>query len=207
MVRLTTARYYTPVGRSIQRPYEGGTEEYYKDLYNRFKQGELTNKDSIHFPDSLKFHTPSNRDVYGGGGIMPDIFIPIDTTRNSSYLIELSRKGAINQFVVKYIDTERKNILTRYPNFDSFKNGYEKMEEEFIKLFLEFCEKEKIKFDEKGYNLSKPIILLQLKALLARNIYTNDAFFEIYNTLNQSYNKAIDVIKDDSYFKKQKITF
>jgi carboxyl-terminal processing protease len=207
MVRLTTARYYTPVGRSIQRPYEGGTEEYYKDLYNRFKQGELTNKDSIHFPDSLKFHTPAKRDVYGGGGIMPDIFIPIDTTRNSSYLIELSRKGAINQFVVKYIDTERKNILTRFPDFESFKAGYEKIEKDFNSLFLAYCEKEKIKFDENGYNLSKSIIQLQLKALLARNLYTNDAFFEVYNVINQSYNKAVEVIRDDTYFKKQKINY
>lgn len=207
MIRLTTARYYTPVGRSIQRPYEGGTEEYYKDLYNRFKQGELTNKDSIHFPDSLKFYTPAKREVYGGGGIMPDIFIPIDTTKNSSYLIELSRKGAINQFVVKYIDVERKNLTARFPDFETFKKEYSKMESEFISKFLSYCEKENIKYDEKGYEQSKHIIHLQLKALLARNLFTNDAFFEIYNTINSSYNKAVEVIKDETYFKKNKVNY
>ncbi|MCC7050534.1 MAG: peptidase S41, partial [Bacteroidia bacterium] len=207
MVRLTTARYYTPVGRSIQRPYQGGTEDYYKDLYNRYKHGELSNRDSIHFPDSLKYYTPAKRLVYGGGGIMPDIFIPIDTSQSSNYLIELSRKGTINMFVVKLLDTERKNLTQRFPNFETYKKEYPKYEEELIKKLLDYCEKEKITFDEKGYNQSKQIILTQLSALLARNLFNNDAFFELYNPINPLYNKAVETIKDDNNFKKNKIIY
>jgi carboxyl-terminal processing protease len=207
MVRLTTARYYTPVGRSIQRPYESGTEEYYKDLYNRYKHGELTNPDSIKFPDSLKYYTPAKRIVYGGGGIMPDIFIPLDTTKNSDYLIELSRKGVINQFVVKLVDAERTKLNERFPTFEAYKKNYPPFEDEYLTRLLKYCENEKIKYDEKGYKQSEEIIKAQLKALLARNLFNNDAFFEIYNPINPVYNKALEIIKDETYFKKNKIDY
>lgn len=204
-VRLTTARYYTPVGRCIQRPYDGSKEDYYKDLYNRYKNGELTNRDSIKFPDSLKFVTPSGRTVYGGGGIMPDIFIPIDTTKSSTLLIDLNRKGIVNQFVVQLVDRERKQLIEQYSTFEKYKTDF-KMDKSFMDKFFEFSNKEGVKIDNENYTKSKEIIDVQLKAVLARNLYTNDAFFEIFNKLNPVYNKAVEIMKDDT-FKKMKIAY
>lgn len=207
VVRLTTARYYTPAGRCIQRPYEGGVEDYYKDLYNRYKSGELTNMESIKFPDSLKFYTPAKRVVYGGGGVMPDVFIPLDTTRNSDYLLELSRKAIVNQFVVNLVDKERKTLLEKYPAFADYKLNF-KTDEVFMNRFFEYAEKEGVKRSEKkGYEKSAEVIQIQLKASLASNLYSQESFYEIINDLNTSYVKALEVMKDESYFKKNKISY
>ena len=107
VVRLTIARYHTPSGRCIQKPYDKGTDEYYKDFYHRLESGELMHPDSIHFPDSLKYKTANGRTVYGGGGIMPDIFVPFDSTRYNKVFSALIRKGVFNAFVNEYLDKNR----------------------------------------------------------------------------------------------------
>jgi carboxyl-terminal processing protease len=123
VIRLTTSRYYIPSGRSIQKPYEG-VEDYSRDAIKRYNAGELTHADSIHFPDSLKYYTAGNRVVYGGGGIMPDIFVPMDTVKVSNYYWKLFRNNIFNQFVLSYLAQEKTNLLKQYPTFDSFNNDF-----------------------------------------------------------------------------------
>ncbi len=202
-MRLTIARYYTPVGRCIQKPYDGKIENYYKDLNNRFKHGELTNVDSIKFPDSLKYVTPNKKIVYGGGGIMPDIFIPIDTTKSSTYYTNLIRKGILNQFTLSYLDKNRKDLFAKYPTFEEFKKKFS-ITDDIMNALIASAEKEKIKKDEKGLAISGDLLKLQMKALLARDLWKNDSYFEIINEVNDAYQKALDVFKNDT-FKKYKI--
>lgn len=139
-VRLTIARYYTPSGRCIQKPYNDGLEKYYSDMMNRYTNGEMINPDSIHLPDSLKYLTTGKRVVYGGGGIVPDIFTPVDTSRASDYYIDLQRTGTVNSFVMEYIDKERQNLLALYPTFEVFEEKF-KMEGEIKEEFEIFSEK------------------------------------------------------------------
>ncbi len=202
-MRLTIARYYTPVGRSIQKPYDGKIENYYKDLNTRFKHGELTNADSIKFPDSLKYSTPNKKIVYGGGGIMPDIFIPIDTSKSSTYYTNLIRKGILNQFVLSYLDRNRKDLFAKYPTFEEYKKNFV-VTNDMVNALIAAAEKEKIKKDEKGLAVSGDVIKLQIKALLARDLWKNDSYFEVINEINDAYQKALEVFKNDT-FKKYKI--
>jgi len=199
-LRLTTARYYTPTGRSIQRPYEDGKKEYYQELNRRFEHGEMMVVDSIDFPDSLKYYTPNNRVVYGGGGIMPDIFIPLDTSANTELNKNLIRRGVYNEFILNYLDKNRRDYLKKYPNFQVFKENY-KLDEEFIKDFFDFAAKKKVEKNEQEYNKSKELIHTQLKALMARNLYSTSAYFEIINTLNDSYLKALKILEGKDFEK------
>jgi carboxyl-terminal processing protease len=199
-IRLTTARYYTPTGRSIQRPYEDGKDKYYKEINRRFTSGELMAKDSIDFPDSLKFYTPKKRLVYGGGGIMPDIFIPLDTTLNSQLNRDLIRRGVYNEFILTYLDKNRKRLIKMYPTMSSFKSNF-KLDEEFMKEFFAYAEKKNVKKDDEDYLKSKKLIDTQITALMARNLFSTSAYFEIINELNDSYLEAINVIQSDEYEK------
>jgi len=205
LVRITTAKYYTPTGRSIQRPYDEGKDKYYREVSRRFKNGELMEKDSIDFPDSLKFYTPNKRIVYGGGGIMPDIFIPLDTSINSDLNRNLIRKGLYNQFTLSYIDKNRKSMQDAYPTFEDFKSGF-KLNEDVINEFFEFAAKNKVEKSEEDYEKSKDLIDTQVLALLARNLYTTSAYFEIINRLNDSYLEALNVIQSDQ-FEKAKLEY
>ncbi len=126
-IRLTTSRYYTPSGRCIQKPYNGGVEEYQMDYYNRLSHGELLSADSVHFADSLRCFTSGNRLVYGGGGIMPDVFVPIDTMRASDYMINLRSKGLFNSFALNWVEENREQFLQKAPTYDKFSKEYEKM--------------------------------------------------------------------------------
>lgn len=126
-IRLTTSRYYTPSGRCIQKPYDDGVEEYQKDYYKRYSHGELLSADSVHFPDSLRFYTAGKRVVYGGGGIMPDVFVPIDTNRASDYLINLRSKGLFNNYALKWVEENRESFLKKAPEYKDFSEEYEKM--------------------------------------------------------------------------------
>lgn len=200
VVRLTTARYYTPVGRCIQKSYEGGLENYYGDLNKRFKSGELMHADSIHFPDSLKFMTPNKRVVYAGGGIMPDIFIPLDTTENSDYLFDLARKNIMGQYILTLLDKERKSLLLKYPDFKTYQEKF-MLDDTFMQKFFVYAEKEGVKKKEDQYQKSKRIITYRLKADLARNLYTNDTFYQIINNLEPGYVKAVEVLKDGTFSK------
>ena len=204
-IRLTTARYYTPTGRSIQRPYDDGKDVYYKEINRRFDAGELIDKDSISFPDSLKFYTPNGRMVYGGGGIMPDIFIPLDTSLNTELNRSLIRRGVYSEFTLTYLDKNRKKMEKEYTTLEEFKNNFN-IDEEFISKFSEFSEKKNVEWTEHGYQESKKLIDIQLKALLARNLFDTSAYFEIINELNDSYLEAINVIQSDQ-FEKAKLEY
>lgn len=204
-IRLTTARYYTPTGRSIQRSYEDGKDSYYNEINRRFEHGELMAKDSIDFPDSLKFYTPKKRIVYGGGGIMPDIFIPLDTSLNTELNKNLIRRGVYNEFTLNYLDKKRKSLVKEYPNFQEFKAKFS-LNEEFMEDFFKYAEKKNVKRNEAEYEKSKNLIDTQITALLARNLYNTSAYFEIINQLNDSFLQAINEIQSDG-FEKAKLEY
>lgn len=201
MLRLTVARYHTPTGRSIQRPYTNGdSQSYHMDVIERYNKGEMMSADSIHFPDSLQYQTRINkRTVYGGGGIMPDYFVPIDTTRYSNYLYSIRAKGLINKIALHQVDHHRADILKKYPNVDSFKDKYILSESILSQLKAE-AEAEKIEFKEDEYERSKPIINLLIKALMARDLYDMEAYFIIMNEENDVYKKALEIIQDDRLY-------
>ena len=203
-MRLTIARYYTPTGRLIQKSYAEGSKAYHKDLVDRYNNGELSNEDSIHFPDSLKYATLVNkRSVYGGGGIMPDIFVPIDTTQYSDYYRDLIRKGIINRYVLQYLDNNRTDLEKKYTgkkkDFSYFDKNFI-IDEEFLSGLLAYAEKEKLEFNEEEYNKSLRNLKVNLKALIARDLFTNSEFFEVFNELDPIYNEAVKVILDKELY-------
>ncbi len=200
MVRLTVAKYYTPSGRLIQKPYENGVKEYRKELTKRKINGELCNKDSIHFPDSLKYSTLINkRLVYGGGGIMPDLFVPLDTSMNSDYYQSIISKGIMNHFALEYLDKNRKVLKSQYPDIKAFKRGFT-ITQQMLKNFYAYAEKKEVKKNEEDIQISLPLIKLQLKALLARDLWTSSEYYEISNDQDKAFQKAVDVIKQDIKF-------
>lgn len=200
MIRLTTARYFTPTGRSIQKPYEEGVEEYYKDLNNRLEKGELVDAKTIEFPDSIKYYTPNGRVVHGGGGIMPDVFVPLDSTRFSDYYSDLVRKGIFNTFTMNYLDKNRKKLLNDYPDFNSFKDNFEvtdQLYEEFVALATE--KKIERKQDDK-YFYPVADLKVQIKAMIARNLWDVNTYFQMINELDDELKVAIDLMQDGSIF-------
>ncbi|HOP03364.1 MAG TPA: S41 family peptidase [Tenuifilaceae bacterium] len=196
MIRLTVARYHTPTGRVIQKPYENGdAKDYYRDFTNRMENGELFNADSINFPDSLKYYTLNKgKLVYGGGGIMPDFFVPFDTTFYSEYYGLLVRRDVLNQFVHKYVDTNRKKLLKSYQNFNQYFSNFV-VDDKMVNDIVAFGEEKKVTLDEEGLNTSREEIKKQIKALIARNIFTNGEYYQVVNTDNEAILKAIEVIK------------
>jgi carboxyl-terminal processing protease len=204
VIRLTTARYHTPTGRCIQRPYVDGIDKYYEDLEDRYSNGSLINPDSLHFPDSLKYYTSKKRVVYGGGGIMPDIFIPLDTTEITKYYSSLIRKGVLNQFALQYVDDNRKKLKEQFSSLELYVKNYI-VEENLVKLLVEYAEKEGIKKDDNALEISKNLIKRDLKGLIARNLWDTGAYIQIYMQTDKAYLKAIDAINDPTTFKKNKI--
>ena len=155
MIRLTIARYYTPTGRSIQRSYNEGYDKYMENFYKRFTDGELMTADSIHLPDSMKYKTLVNkRVVYGGGGIMPDVFVSVDTSYNSAYFNKLFAKNVLNTFTLEYYDKNRTTLNSKYKTFDDFKAKFTFSPDD-IKSFIAKGEAEGVKFNEDQYNKSK----------------------------------------------------
>lgn len=203
MIRLTIARYYTPTGRSIQKPYENGNNELYsRDLIDRYNRGELIHADSIHFPDSMKYNTLINhRTVYGGGGIMPDVFIPIDTTRFTDYHRDLLAKGIINRTSMNYIDRNREELKKKYPTIDAFKNKFA-ITNDILKEIRDMADVEKIEFKEDEYQKALPLISLQMKALIAHDLYDMAKYYQIINEENNSLKEALRIINDPSEYKK-----
>ena len=203
MIRLTIARYYTPSGRSIQKPYDS-TVDYNKDLIERFNHGELMNADSIHFPDSLKVQTKKlGRTVYGGGGIMPDYFVPIDTTLYTDYHRNLVAKGAVIKFTMQFIEGHRKELANKYKKFESFDEKFV-VDDDMLANLKEIGEKEGVKFNEEQYQKSLPLIKTQLKALIARDLWDMNEYFRVMNTTNESIQKALEILNSDEYQKKLK---
>ena len=205
-IRLTVARYHTPSGRCIQRPYDEGKEAYYKEFTRRYEHGEFMTQDSISFPDSLKYKTiNSKRTVYGGGGIMPDVFVPIDTSFTSDYFGKVSRKGIINEYVLKYMDNHRAALQEKYSDVKTFKAGFD-AEKEVLEDFIAYAETNDVKRNDEEINTSKKVMVLRLKALIARNLWDTSAFYEIANEMNDALTKAIEEINSNS-FKKEKLVY
>ena len=189
-LRLTISRYYTPSGRSIQRSYEGGKDDYYSDIYNRYTSGEMYNADSIHQNDSLKYKTVKGRTVYGGGGIMPDYFIPIDTTGNSSYLNKLFTTNAIREYSLTYSDANRKKLEKE--GFDKYFTEFN-VSEQMLNELVAVAEESGLPFNQSQFNHSKELIKVYLKAQIARGVWNNDGFYPIFNQTNEIYMKAIQL--------------
>ena len=200
MIRLTVAHYYTPSGRCIQKPYKKGEKEAYAhDLDNRFKRGEFTNADSIHFADSLKFETlKEHRTVYGGGGIMPDYFVPLDTTRYTAFHKQLAAKQIILNSNLKYMDKNRAQLKKQYRTFEDFNEKYQ-VPESYINSIFEEGKKNKIEpKDEKEKQKTLEYLCPQLKALIARDLWDLTEYFRIWNENSDIIKKALEVLETNS---------
>ena len=196
MIRLTIAHYYTPSGRCIQKPYKkGDLRDYEMDLDNRLKHGELTNPDSIHFADSLKCYTlRKQRIVYGGGGIMPDFFVPLDTLQYTKYHRQLSARSIVLNASLRYIDNNRKQLKSRYATFEQFNRQFE-VPQSLIDEILAEADKPKVKpQDDAEMKRTLPYLRNQLKSLVARDIWDMSEYFHIANDQNHIYQKGLEVI-------------
>jgi len=198
VVRLTVQKYYTPSGRSIQKPYTKGLEAYKKEKYERFYSGELTSSDSIQLPDSLKYFTNRNRMVFGGGGIMPDVFVPLDTTAFTDLNTKLIRKGVFNQFALDYTEKNRKSLEKEFRTVNEFIAGFES-DDELMEKFWAFADKEGVSFDEEQYLKSEFLITNRLKALIARNLWDTSAYYQVFNPFWPAYSNAISLLQDNTY--------
>ena len=197
-LRLTIARYYTPSGRSIQKPYTiGNTEDYYKDIMQRYVHGEFFEKDSIVQNDTLKYHTKSGRIVYGGGGIMPDIFVPRDTTLYTNLYYNLRASGFVYQFALKYAD-ENRNTLKEYKDADSLLKYLNS--QPVFKEFIAFAKSKKVKMDQKQLKLSESLIDIEVKAYIARNTIDNKGFYPIIHKIDNVLQRAVEEMDNDFPF-------
>ncbi len=187
-LRLTISRYYTPSGRCIQKPYDNGVEDYYKDLANRNMHGEFFNKDSIEINDSLEYTTTHGRTVYGGGGIMPDIFVPLDTSYSSMYFIKLRDSNAIREYVLNYYEKHQDRLEAM--DFSDFKEDFA-ITQKMMDKIIEIGEREGVEFDEEGYQRSEGLIKTLVKAQIARSVWENDGFYPIINEYNEILQKAL----------------
>ncbi len=202
MIRLTTARYYTPSGRCIQRPYADGVEKYRSDLEERYHHGELTSEDSVHFADSLRYETLTmHRTVYGGGGIMPDCFVPLDTAFNSKYLRSIGAKGIVGTFASKYIERYGEKWKKEYPSLEKF-NAQFVVTDDILKELTQLAETDKIPFDEAGFNKSKSYLSIQLKGLFARRLFDDNAFYQVVNSENDACQKALEILRTPGLYEK-----
>ncbi len=202
MMRLTVARYYTPSGRCIQKPYTKGDKEHYEeDLLDRSKEGEYFHIDSIQFNDSLTYRTLKNeRIIYGGGGIMPDVFVPLDTTENSKYYRDMLAKGVINQFAVDYVDNNRERIKTEYTDVHDFDRRFSLTEDD-MKNFIAMGERDKVAYNDEQYKISENLLKTVLKGLIARDVFADPgAYTIIINHRNKDVQEALRVINDDKLY-------
>ncbi|MBR5634979.1 MAG: S41 family peptidase [Prevotella sp.] len=196
MIRLTTAHYFTPSGRCIQKPYvKGEKRDYYEDIEKRFQHGELYSKDSIRFADSLRYETLRlHRTVYGGGGIMPDFFVPLDTTQYTRFHRQLAAKSVIINTSLKYIDKNRKSLRKQYASFDDFKRDFE-VPQSMIDDVVAEAEKQKVKpKDDAELQQTLPMLQMQLKALIARDIWDMNEYFAIINEQNHIVRRGLEVL-------------
>ena len=198
MMRLTIAHYYTPSGRCIQKPYKkGDLKDYEMDLEKRLKHGELTNPDSIHFDSSQKFYTLRNhRVVYGGGGIMPDYFVPLDTTKYTKYHRLLAAKNIIMNAYLKYVDANRTTLKGLYKSFDTFNKNYV-VPQSLLDTIIAEGKKEKVEPKDKAeLTATMPYIKVQLKALVARDLWDMNEYYRVWNEQSDIVNKAVKLASD-----------
>ena len=203
MMRLTVARYYTPAGRCIQKPYQKGSDnmlgEYHSDLLTRFNHGELMHADSIHLPDSLKYQTKRlGRTVYGGGGIMPDFFVPLDTTRYTRYHRQLAARGLVNKCVTRYIEKHRQTLKEKYKHFEAFDEKF-KVSDELLSDLRALAEEQKLTCEEAEYQQTLPQLTLQLKALVARDLWDICEYFRVMNTADPAVKQALRILGEGTY--------
>lgn len=223
-LKLTTAHYYTPSGRCIQKPYGDGNKEYREDYKTRLESGELFGKDTFKFADSLHFHTKNKRDVYGGGGVKPDFFVPIDTSYNSPFSNALIRKGVENKFCLEYVDKNRAALMARYPTADEFFLNFDadttllgeyfaaavtdsvlKLKEgRTAKTFWQFFGavlNDSVNNFERDFSKSEKVIKARIKATIGRDLFDTGLWFRVINnSINDSYAKALQIIQDPAAF-------
>ena len=202
MLRLTVAHYYTPTGRSIQRPYsKGDSKTYRNDIVERYKRGEMISADSIHFVDSLKYTTLKNhRTVFGGGGIMPDCFIPLDTTNFTSYHRDVVAKGVMPQLAAEYSENNKKDILLQYKRENDFIEAYQVSDSLMLQL-TNLATSEGVEYNAEEYEKSKELMSLQMKALIARDLYEQSSYYKVINTgANEALKRALEIIANDEEY-------
>jgi len=224
-MRLTIAHYYSPVGRCFQKPYEkGDRKKYDMDMLERLNSGELMSADSIHFPDSLKYTTKGGRIVYGGGGIMPDVYVPLDTTYYTRLHRELAAKGCINSSILKWLNTNQKRLLKEYDtsafrkerarlledksvNNERYRGGFERFKNEFevpqemMDLLWAKAKDEHIEYTDSMLQATLPFLRTQLKALVARDLFSSSEYYELINPISEIYRNGLKGIKDEELFK------
>lgn len=191
-IRLTVARYFTPSGRGIQKPYENGVEDYHLDILSRFEHGEFYEADSIEFDKSLEFSTVNGRRVFGGGGVMPDVFVPRDTTAFSDYYFEIRDKGVLYQYALKYADDNRIQ-LQRFETAEALKTHLD--QQALIEDMVRFAGSQGVEFNTNDFNRSKRLMEVELKAYIARNILDNDGFYPIIGGIDEVLKMAIQEIQ------------
>lgn len=211
-IRLTVAQYFIPSGRCVQRPYKNNLKNYDKDFIERYNRGELMHEDSISFPDSLKYFTlEKKRPVYGGGGIMPDLFVPLDTTKYSKYHRDLAAKNVLNNFVLNYLDKHRSALEKKYNTNGNEKKkeaGFAQFNQTFqltdadLKEVTDAGEKEKVEFNEEQFTQSKPLIMKQLKAMIARDLWNTSEYYQIMNEENPIFLKGVEALRNKELYKK-----
>ena len=202
MMRLTVARYYTPSGRCIQKPYNRGDKKAYeKELLDRYNEGEYYSLDSIQFNDSLRYTTCVNRrTIYGGGGVMPDVYVPVDTTEYSTYYRDLSAKGILNQYVIKYVDKHRKGISKQHKTVKEFDEAFV-VTDEMMRDLIAMGEQDSVKYDEEKYRTSEQLLKAIVKGLIARDVYSDQgAYSVIINHRNHDVQAAYQVLNDRERF-------
>lgn len=203
MMRLTVAHYYTPSGRDIQKPYtKGDQNKYNSDILDRFNSGELMHEDSVHYDKSKLYYTLSNRrPMYGGGGISPDIFVPLDTTEYTKYYRDLVAKGVINSYTIDYVDRNRKALKKAYKNGTDFINRFE-VTDAMIQEVKEAGEKEKVEFSQEQLDRSRPLVCTILKALIGRDLFDDEVYWRLIAQHDPIFLKALETIHSPLYDEK-----
>jgi len=197
-IRLTTAKYHTPTGRSIQRPFDGGNEEYFAELSRRFRMGELVSRENYVVPDSLKFLTLVNRrEVFGGGGIMPDFFIPIDTAQVSDYYASLVRSGTLNNFAIEYTNENRQTLTRSFPNVQKFISGFT-VENDLLSKLDAYARRNNLVPEVQTAEQTE-LLMTQLKGLIARNLFDFSAYIQVIASTDESLKKAINLIQGNAF--------
>jgi carboxyl-terminal processing protease len=200
-VRLTVSRYFTPSGRCIQKSYEEGVEAYQQEKSQRLQSGELTSADSLHPADTVKYYTMNKRVVYGGGGISPDLFVPIDTSQSSNYFGQLVRRGVLNTFALQYVDEQRTQLLKSYPSPKAFLDGFT-VSDALLELLVAAGESEGVNREDTGITRSRELIDTRLKALIARDLWDTSAYWMVINAENpvdRSFQRALEALTDNTY--------
>ncbi len=199
MMRLTVSRYHTPCGRCIQKPYTSGDDEHYKsDIRDRLDSGELTSADSIHFDESQIFYTAGGRKVYGGGGIMPDCFVPLDTTYFTNYYRDLVAKGVISKYTIGYFDQNRKALLKQYKTEQQFLDRFV-VTDAMMQALVALGAEEGVPFVQDQYDTADPYMRAVIKAILGQDLYTRDTYWKVMNPFSPIFREGLRVISSPEY--------